>query len=52
MENKEISLDLTDALATYSVKELIAIFKFLDDNKFTHLYFDGYDAAIYALRNQ
>lgn len=50
MIKKEIKFDITDEIATWKIKNLIDLFKCLDNNGYTHLYFDGYNASIDAIK--
>jgi len=46
MKRNEIEIDITDEVATYSVKELISLLQCLEKNGFSKTYFDGYNASI------
>lgn len=48
----EISLDITDEIATWPLKDTLLLLNFLEKNGFNEIYFDGYNAAIYILKVQ
>ena len=50
--NSDTSFDITEPIATWSIKELIKLLECLDENSYVKLYFDGADAAIYALKEK
>ena len=52
MNINEIEIDISDEVATYTVSELIRLLKFLENNGFQKIHFDGYNASISVFKNQ
>jgi hypothetical protein len=50
-DEMEVTIDITDEVATYPVKDLIKLLQFLQKNGFNKTYFDGYDASICLIRD-
>lgn len=49
---KDVTIDITDEVATYTVKDLIKLLDFLQKNGFNKTYFDGYNASICLIRDK
>jgi hypothetical protein len=52
VKKEDETYDITDEIATLSIKKLILLFNKLDQLGYTKLYFDGYNASIEAIKGE
>jgi hypothetical protein len=51
MNEMEVTIDITDEVAEYSVSDLINLLQFLQKSGFNKTYFDSYNASICLIRD-
>ena len=50
ISKKENAIDITDEIATWSVRAIIKLSDVLEKNGYTETFFDGYDATFDVLK--